>query len=181
MIDMTNSFFQTRMKPEDIHLTAVSMPFGLYEWTLMPMGLRNAPSIHQQRVMHALRGLLGCICHIYLDNIIIWSTDMKTQITYSREVLEALRRAKLYINPKKTKLLCQEVDFLGHHISECGIEADRSKVDKIISWPIPKTATQVHSFLGLMRYLSVFLPDLAVHTSTLSDLTTKVADKSFPP
>jgi hypothetical protein len=47
-IDMTNSFFQTRMKPEDIHLTAVSTPFGLYEWTVMPMGLRNAPSIHQR-------------------------------------------------------------------------------------------------------------------------------------
>ena len=53
-IDMTNSFFQTRMKPEDIHLTAVSTPFGLYEWTVMPMGLRNAPSIHQRRVTHAL-------------------------------------------------------------------------------------------------------------------------------
>ena len=110
MIDMTNSFFQTRMKPEDIHLTAVSTPFGLYEWTVMPMGLHNAPSIHQRRVTHALRGLLGRICHIYLDDIIIWSTDMQTQITYSCEVLEAFRRTKLYINPKKTKLLCQEVD-----------------------------------------------------------------------
>jgi Reverse transcriptase (RNA-dependent DNA polymerase) len=70
-IDMTNSFFQTRMKPEDIHLTAVSTPFGLYEWTMMPMGLRNAPSIHQRRVTHALQGLLGQICHIYLDDIII--------------------------------------------------------------------------------------------------------------
>ena len=58
-IDMTNSFFQTRMKLEDIHLTAVSTPFGLYEWTVMPMGLRNTPSIHQRRVTHALQGLLG--------------------------------------------------------------------------------------------------------------------------
>jgi hypothetical protein len=58
-IDMTNHFFQTRMKPEDIHLTAVSTPFVLYEWTMMPMGLCNAPSIYQRQVMHALRGLLG--------------------------------------------------------------------------------------------------------------------------
>ena len=53
-IDMTNSCFQTRMKLEDIHLTAVSTPFGLYEWTVMPMGLHNTPSIHQRQVMHAL-------------------------------------------------------------------------------------------------------------------------------
>jgi hypothetical protein len=46
-IDMTNAFFQTRMRPSDIPLTAVSTPFGLYEWNVMPMGLRNAPAIHQ--------------------------------------------------------------------------------------------------------------------------------------
>jgi Reverse transcriptase (RNA-dependent DNA polymerase) len=117
-IDMTNSFFQTRMKLEHIHLMAVSPSFGLYKWTVMPMGLRNAPLIHQRRVMHALRRLLGCICYIYLDDIIIWSTNLETQIAYSRQVLEALRQAKLYINPLKTKLLCQKVTFLGHRISE---------------------------------------------------------------
>ena len=179
-IDMTNSFFQTRMKPEDIPLTAVSTPFGLYEWTVMPMGLRNAPSIHQRRVTHALRGLLGRICHIYLDDIIIWSTDMTTQITYSREVFEALRRAKLYINPQKTKLFRREVNFLGHHISENGIAADTSKVDKILSWPIPKSATQARSFLGMVRYMSSFLPNLAEHTAVLTTLTTKTAEKLFP-
>ena len=46
-LDMTNSFFQTRVHPNDIHLTAVTTPFGLYEWLAMPMGLRNSPPIHQ--------------------------------------------------------------------------------------------------------------------------------------
>lgn len=46
-IDMTNAFFQTRMKPSDIPLTAVTTPFGLYEWCVMPMGLQNTPAIHQ--------------------------------------------------------------------------------------------------------------------------------------
>src|SRR5271168_499953 len=105
-IDMTNSFFQTRMHPDHVHLKAVSTPFGLYEWLVMPMGPRNGPSIHQCRVTHALRDLLSRICHIYLDDIIVWSKDMKTQIIYTREVFSALRKANLYINPKKTKLLC---------------------------------------------------------------------------
>ena len=71
-INMMDSFFQTRMKPEHIHLTAISTPFGLYEWLVMLMGLCNAPSIHQRHMTHALHGLLDCICHIYLDDIIIW-------------------------------------------------------------------------------------------------------------
>jgi hypothetical protein len=71
-------------------------------------------------------------------------------IAYSHEVVMALQQAKLYINPKGTKLFCMEVDFLGHHISEHSIEANNSKVDKVIFWPILKFATQVCAFLGLV-------------------------------
>jgi hypothetical protein len=106
---------------------------------------------------------------------------MKTQIIYTREVFSALHKANLYINPKKTKLLCTEVDFLGHHISANGIEPDDRKVDKILSWPRPKNATQTCSFPGLVRYVSAFLPKLAEHSAALSDLITKSADKMFPP
>ena len=53
-MDMTNSFFQTLMKPEDMWKTAMTTPFGLYEWIVMPMGLHNSPPIHQQQVTAAL-------------------------------------------------------------------------------------------------------------------------------
>ena len=58
-MDMTNSFFHTRVHPDSIHLTAITTPFGLYEWMVMPMGLRNSPPIHQRRVANALRELIG--------------------------------------------------------------------------------------------------------------------------
>jgi hypothetical protein len=76
-IDMTNAFFQTWMKPECIPLTAVTMPWGTYEWRVMPMGLRNAPAIHQRWVNRALQCYLGKFCCIYLDDIIIWSNTVK--------------------------------------------------------------------------------------------------------
>lgn len=53
-IDMTNSFFQTRIHLDDMHLTAVTTPFGLYEWLVMPMGCRNVPATHQRRRNTAL-------------------------------------------------------------------------------------------------------------------------------
>jgi hypothetical protein len=76
-LDMTDSFFQTHMHPSDIPLTTVSTPFGLFEWTVMPMGLRNAPAIHQHRVTSALWPYIGKICHIYLDDIIVWSSTVE--------------------------------------------------------------------------------------------------------
>jgi hypothetical protein len=47
--------------------------WGLYKWLVMPMGLKNVPAIHQHHVTAALRSLISKICHVYLDDIIIWS------------------------------------------------------------------------------------------------------------
>jgi hypothetical protein len=96
-------------------------------------------------------------------------------------VLEALRAAKLYCSAKKSTLFETEIDFLGHHISERGIEADAGKVAHILNWPCPKSAKHVRQFLGLMRYITTFLPALAEHTSILTPLTRKEYNNSFPP
>ena len=77
IIDMTDSFFQTKMHPDDVLLTAVSTLFSLYEWLVMPMGLRNAPVIHQHWVAVVLWEYIGKICHVYLDDIIIWSNTIE--------------------------------------------------------------------------------------------------------
>lgn len=179
-LDMTNSFFQTRVHPDDVHLTAVTTPFGNYEWTVMPQGCRNAPATHQRRMNQALRHLIGKICHVYLDDIIIWSQNVREHIENVRKVMDALRDAQLFCSLKKTELFCSELKFLGHIISQRGIEADPSKIDKILSWPTPRSASDVRSFLGLVRYISAFLPRLAEHTAILTPLTTKDAQASFP-
>ena len=180
-IDMTNSFFQTRMNPDHVHLMAVNTPLGLYEWLVMPMGLKNAPAIHQRCVTATLRLLIGKFCHIYLNGIVIWSDTIEEHEHNVCTVLQALCYARLYINPDKTHLFCTEIDFLGHHISARGIEADTNKVKRILSWPELKTATAVHSFLGLVWYVAAFLPALAEHTGVLTELTMKDSEKNFPP
>jgi hypothetical protein len=81
--------------------------------------------------------------------------------------------------PKKTSLFCIELDFLGHHISRRGVEADSRKVEKILSWHTPKSSADVLSFLGLVRYIASFLPALAVHTHVLNALTTAEAELNF--
>jgi len=177
---MTNSFFHTCMHLDSIPLTAITTPFGLYEWMVMPMGLRNSLLVHQRRVANALRELIGKICHIYLDNIVIWSNTAEEHEQHLRRVLECLRKHGLHLNGKKSEFFCTEIDFLGHHISAHGIEANTSKVDKILNWPVPKSATDVRAFLGLVRYISIYLPKLAEFTTVLSLLTTKDVEKQFP-
>ena len=136
---MTNSFFQTRVHPDDIPLTATVTPFGLYEWLVMPMGLRNAPATHQRRMVTALRQHIGRICHVYMDDIIIWSQTLQEHERSISQVMDALRRANLFCSAKKTQFFMTEVNFLGHIINVDGISVDPSKVSVIRDWPRPKS------------------------------------------
>ena len=103
MIDMTNLFFQTRMDPDDVHLTAVTMLFSLYKWLAMPMGLHNSPAIHQRWMTAALRKHLGKICHIYWDDIIVWSDTIADHIKHIDMVMKSLHDTRLYCNPDKCR------------------------------------------------------------------------------
>ena len=128
----------------------------------------------------ALRGHIGKICHVYLDDIIIWSASLEDHKWNVALILKALCAANLYCSPKKTQLFCTLLKFLGHHISSTGIEANVDKVTCILNWPVPGSSSDVRSFLGLVRYISVFLPSLTEHTACLTPLTTKDAECHWP-
>jgi hypothetical protein len=179
-LNMTNSFFQTGVHPNDVYLTAVTTPFGLYEWLAMPMGLCDSPSIHQWCITSALQDLISKICHIYLDNIIIWSANIAEHDKHICLVMDVLRKACLYCNPKKCEFFLLDIEFLSHHIFTQGMEPQMSKVDKILNWLVPKSALDIHSFLGLVRYLAKFLHKLADYTHILALLTTKATRCGFP-
>ena len=114
-----------------------------------------------------------------LDDIIIWSDSVEEHCTNIATILSALHSHHLYCSPKKMQLFCTELTFLGHHISCTGIEVDSSKVNTILAWPTLCSASNVRSFLGLVRYISSFLPSLATHTLTLAPLTMRDAEKNF--
>ena len=80
-------------------------------------------------------------------------------------------------NPQKSSFFLTELKFLGHRISREGIKVYFSKAKKILNWPMPKTATKMWQFLGLVQYLAVFLPNLAEQMCILTPLTTKECKK----
>lgn len=129
----------------------------------------------------ALCPYIGCICHVYIDDIVIWSNSIEEHIVNVHTILSTLSKASLYCNPKKTHPLFWEIDFLGHHISAHGIEAHNKKVSCILDWPVPQSASDVHAFLGLVRYIANFLLKLADNTAILTPLMEKHCDHQFPP
>lgn len=180
VVDQVNSFFQDRMREEDIPLTAVKTPWGLYEWVVMPMGLTNGPATHQARNEEILGELVGRICVVYIDDIVIFSQTMEEHEKHLRMVLERLRSAKLYCSIKKSKLFRRQIHFLGHDISADGICPDEEKVEKITKWATPSTSKQLLKFLGTVQWMKKFINGLSHYVGTLTPLTsTTLKNKPF--
>ncbi|SCZ91567.1 BZ3500_MvSof-1268-A1-R1_Chr1-2g01494 [Microbotryum saponariae] len=150
----------TKMAEEDIAKTTVLTPWGLYEWTVMPMGLCNAPATHQRHINDALHGLLDTICFVYLDDITIFADTLEEN------------EARV-CQPSKTNLATSECEFLGHIINRSSVHADPKKIKRIHDWHLPATVTELKGFLGLVQYLRRFIPGLAEHTAALTPLTIK--------
>lgn len=93
-LDQTSAFYQIRMFEEDIPLTAVKTPRGLKERVAMPMELKGAPAMKQERLEKVLHEFLHDFCVVYLDDIMQFSQTMDEHETHLRIIFEKLRQEK---------------------------------------------------------------------------------------
>ncbi|GJP73723.1 hypothetical protein CLOP_g4413, partial [Closterium sp. NIES-67] len=97
-LDLRSGYWQIRMADNSIHKTAFRTRYGSYEYLVMPFGLTNAPATFQAEMNHILRPLLDECVVVYLDDILIYSRDMKQHVEHLRRVFEILRRERFYVN-----------------------------------------------------------------------------------
>src|SRR6188768_2177354 len=140
-LDLMDGFYQTLMRQEDIPLTAVSTPSGmLWEWLVMPQGLRNAPATFNRLVTHLLRPHRA-YAPSYFDDIFVHSRaegDLSAVEVHKRHltaVLQCLRENSLYCNLKKCVFGAAEIPILGCFVSADGVRADPEKIKSISEWP----------------------------------------------
>ena len=130
---------------------------------------------------HVLRGLQWEECLVYMDDIIIPGSSVEQSLERLSHVLERLRDANLKLKPSKCSLFRQSVPFLGHAVSHSGIYTDPAKIEAVRDWPIPISAKQVRSFLGLCSYYRKFIHCFADIACPLHKLTEKDATFIWAP
>lgn len=171
LLDMRSGYWQVPVSPEDRHKTAFATQRGLYEFTVMPFGLKTAPA-HFQRVMDGLlRDVPGV--GIYLDDLVIASKSFEEHLRALEEVLRRLSRVGMRLNPGKCSFVDPDPTVLGQSVSAEGTRPERSKVAAVRSMPRPKTKAQLRSWYGLATYFASYIPRLATCTKTLRRLLRK--------
>lgn len=167
-LDLASGFHQIEVNPKDIQKTAFTVEQGHYEYVRMPFGLKGAPSTFQRVMDNILRDLIGKICFVYMDDIIIFSTSLQEHLENLERVLNKLNEANFKIQIDKSEFLKKEINFLGHVVTDKGIKPNPDKIKAIINYPIPKTTKQIKGFLGLVGYYRKFIPDFAKLTKPLT-------------
>ena len=140
-----------------VRKTAFTTPDGLYQFHRLSFGLTNAPACFMRALHLILKGLCWSDCLVYLDDIIIFGRTLEEHRKRLSLVLSRLAEAGLKINPKKCKLLSEQVVVLGHVVSRDGISTDPEKVRIMKEWPVPANATQLKTFLGTAGYYRQFV------------------------
>ncbi|CAC5367310.1 unnamed protein product [Mytilus coruscus] len=141
--DLHSGYFQIQIDPETRHKTAFITRNGIYEWTRMPMGLKNSSKNFDEHLQHL------------------------------RLLFDRLRDANLTLKPSKCNFAVKQVKFLGHIVSKEGIQVNPAKTKAISTYPVPKTQTQLRSFLGAANYYRRFINKFSSITNPLNQLLRK--------
>jgi hypothetical protein len=146
-------FYRIRIAEGFEWMTAFMTKYGLYEFTVMLIGLTNTPATFQSVINKALHEYLNVFVTAYLDDVLVYSSGtLKEHIEHVKKVLRKLREFKLYLQPGKCEFHTKETEFLGFIISTEGVKMDLKKVQTVQEWLLPKTVKDVQAFLGFANY-----------------------------
>lgn len=134
-------------------------------------GVASAPGIFQREIEKLFQGMPFVAC--YQDDILIGGTDLDHHVENLKKVLTKLRDSGLTLNRNKCNFLKNEIFYLGYKVNKDGIFSDDNKTEAIRSAPRPTNVNELQSFLGLVSYLSKFIPNASSLLYPLNQLLHK--------
>ena len=179
-LDLLKGFNQIPVAAKSRELMAVSTPLGLYQPTVMPFGVKNAPGSFQREMRRVLQQRLNKGVFVFIDDIIVYSRTEAEHLELIAYVLSQLEKEGYYAHPGKCQFMRSEVSFLGHMVRRDGMSMQQHKVQAVKDWPTLQSVKDVRSFLGLANYYRRFVRGYAQIAQPLTDLTRKEDGKPLP-
>ena len=155
-LDLTSKYYHIELGSTSRVKTAFVTPFGKWEFNMVPFGLAQAPAYFQALISKVLKGL-SHFAIAYLDNIIIFSQTEEEHLKHVEIIFRRLKEAGLKLKRSKCSFMELHIEYLGHLISEKGIEPMPDKLTAIKEMPAPRSPKEIKQFMGLVGYYRKFI------------------------
>ncbi|KAH6597805.1 hypothetical protein BASA50_004150 [Batrachochytrium salamandrivorans] len=137
-LDLRGAYNLLRIKEGDEPKTAFITKYGQFEFLVMPFGLANAPAQFQRMMNSLFRHMISKFVLVYLDDIVVYSDNLKDYKEHVRQVLQVLKDNNLFCKAEKCDFHKSEIRDLGYIISPNGTSMDPSKISAVQDWPTSK-------------------------------------------
>lgn len=169
--DLSSGYWHVKLDEESSKLTTFQTCFGRYRWRRLPFGLTVSAEIFQKKLLAIISDLEGIVC--IADDIIIHGRDEKEHEIRMKKFIERCEKEGVKLNKEKMEQKVSSVTFMGHTITENGLEVDKEKVKAIENFPVPTNVSELRSFLGMMNFISKFIQNCADLAHPLHNLLRK--------
>ena len=169
--DMLKGFWQIPLTNRAKEISAFVTPDGLYQYKVMPFGMKNSPATFQRLVNSLISNLDGC--KAYIDDAIIFSEEWEQHLQTIRTFFDRLSEAKLTVNLAKSEFCHANLTFLDHIMGQGQVKPVEAKVEAISDFPVPTGKRQLMRFLGMAGYYRKFCNNFSVIAEPLTNLLGK--------
>ncbi|GJR80866.1 reverse transcriptase domain-containing protein [Tanacetum coccineum] len=165
-LDAYKGYHQIKKAEEDEEKTAFITSQGIFCYSKMPFGLKNARATYQRLVDKAFQRQIGRNLEVYVDDLVIKSRTEKEVIRDIEETFRTLREINMKLNPKKYAFGMREGIFLGYKVDADRLRVCPDKVEAVLNLPSPRCLKDVQKLNGKLASLNRFM--------------SKSAEKSLP-
>ena len=169
--DLLKGYWQVPLSEHAQEISAFVTPDGLYQYTVMPFGMRNAPATFQRMINLVVSELEGCAP--YIDDVVIYSHSWEQHVRQLGSVFIRLKEANLTVNLMKSKFCHAKVIFLGHVVGLSQVTPVTTKVEAVYRFPVPSDKRELMRLLGMVGYYRKLCPNFSTVTESLTALLKK--------
>ena len=169
--DMLKGYWQVPLTQRAREISAFVTPSGLYQYKVMPFGMKNAPATFQRMVNKLVRDIDGC--EGYIDDVVIFNDNWSDHIRQIERFFQIMREAKLTINLMKSEFGKATVKYLGHIVGQGQVRPLDAKIQTIVKYPIPTSRKELARFLGMAGYYRNFCLNFSDIAAPLTNLLSK--------
>jgi hypothetical protein len=155
IVDLRQGFNQIVFVTKDRKKTTFHGSNKLWEWLVMPFGLKNAPVFFQRVMDQVLEGANFLKC--YIDDVLVHNKGFLQHLAHLKELFKRLHKVNMTIHPKKCEFVVTSVVYLGHRILPNGIMVHWAKIVTILEMPNPINVHTLRSFIGLCNYYRIYV------------------------